>query len=143
MASTMQQSQDRIAQMKPTDTMTKTPLIAIVDDDDAMRTSLDSLIRSFGFRTLGFSSGEAFLTSDHVRDTACLLLDVRIPRINGLELQSRIVASEWYIPIIFMTSFADDDVRIRALAAGAIDFLYKPFPEGKLLNAIEKALHPS
>jgi len=123
--------------------MTKVPLISIVDDDEALRTSLENLVRSVGFRTQGFSSGEAFLTSDHLHDTACLLLDVRMARMNGLEVQGQIVASNLPIPIIFMTSFADGDVRAKAMAAGAVDFLYKPFSEEILLKAIDKALQRS
>ena len=123
--------------------MTKVPLISIVDDDEALRTSLENLARSVGFRTQGFSSGEAFLTSNHLHDTACLLLDVRMARMNGLEVQGQIVASNLPIPIIFMTSFADGDVRAKAMAAGAVDFLYKPFSEEILLKAIDKALQRS
>lgn len=123
--------------------MTKVPLISIVDDDEALRTSLENLVRSVGFRTQGFSSGEAFLTSDHLHDTACLVLDVRMARMNGLEVQGQIVASNLPIPIIFMTSFADEDVRAKAMAAGAVDFLYKPFSEEILLKAIDKALQRS
>ena len=123
--------------------MTKVPLISIVDDDEALRTSLENLVRSVGFRTQGFSSGEAFLTSNHLHDTACLLLDVRMARMNGLEVQGQIVASNLPIPIIFMTSFADEDVRAKAMAAGAVDFLYKPFSEEILFKAIDKALQRS
>jgi FixJ family two-component response regulator len=119
------------------------PLIAIVDDDDALRTSLDDLIRSVGFRTQGFSSAEAFLRSNQVQDTACLILDVRMPGMSGLELQSQMVAANWSIPIIFITAHADDDARARALAAGAVDFLYKPFYEEALLTAIDAALKRS
>jgi len=123
--------------------MTKVPLIAIVDDDDALRASLDNLIRSVGFRTWGFSSAEAFLKSNHLHDTACLILDVRMNGMNGLHLQREIMAAKWPIPIIFMTSYADEAVRVQALAAGAVDFLYKPFTEESLLKAIDKALQRS
>ena len=119
------------------------PLISIVDDDDALRNSLDDLIRSIGFRTQGFPSAEAFLCSNQVRDTACLILDVRMPGMNGLDLQRQIVAANWRIPIIFITSHADDDARARALEAGAVAFLYKPFREEELLNAIDAALKHS
>jgi len=119
------------------------PLISIVDDDDAVRNSLDDLIRSIGFRTQGFPSAEAFLSSNQARDTACLILDVRMPGMNGLDLQRQIVAANWRIPIIFITSHADDDARARALEAGAVDFLYKPFREEDLLNAIDAALKHS
>jgi FixJ family two-component response regulator len=119
------------------------PLISIVDDDDALRNSLDDLIRSIGFRAQGFPSAEAFLSSTQARDTACLILDVRMPGMNGLDLQRQIVATKWTVPIIFITSPADDDARGRALQTGAVAFLYKPFREQELLNAIDAALKHS
>ena len=93
--------------------MTKDRLIAIVDDDDALRGSLDNLIRSVGYRARGFSSAEAFLKSNHLHDTVCLILDVRMAGMNGLHLQREIVAAKWPIPIIFMTSYADEAVRVK------------------------------
>ena len=119
------------------------PLIAIVDDDDSLRKSLDNLLRSVGFRTQGFSSAEAFLSSSHIHDTTCLILDVRMPGMSGLDLQRQLGAAHWHIPIIFITAHADDDARTQALAAGAVDFLYKPFREEELLNAIDTALKRS
>ena len=100
--------------------MPRVQLISIVDDDDALRNSLDDLIRSIGFRTQGFPSADAFLSSNQAHDTACLILDVRMPGMNGLDLQRQIVAANWQIPIIFITSHADDDARARALEAGAV-----------------------
>ena len=123
--------------------MPRVQLISIVDDDDALRNSLDDLIRSIGFRTQGFPSAEAFLSSNQACDTACLILDVRMPGMNGLELQRQMVAAKWRIPIIFITSHADDGARARALEAGAVAFLYKPFREEELLNAIDAALKHS
>jgi FixJ family two-component response regulator len=123
--------------------MLPVPLISIVDDDDSLRNSLDNLIRSVGFRAQGFPSAEAFLSSNQVHDTACLILDVRLPGMNGLELQRRIVAANWRIPVIFITSHADGDARARALEAGAVAYLYKPFREEELLNAIDAALNHS
>jgi FixJ family two-component response regulator len=123
--------------------MPSVPLISIVDDDDALRNSLDDLIRSIGFRTQGFPSAEAFLSSNKAHDTTCLILDVRMPGMNGLDLQRRIIAAGWRIPIIFITSHADDVARARALDAGAVAFLYKPFREEELLNAINAALEHS
>jgi len=120
--------------------MPRVPLIAIVDDDDSLRNSLDNLLRSVGFRAQGFSSAEAFLHANQAPETACLILDVRLPGMNGLALQRQIVAANWRIPIIFVTAYADDDARARALAAGAVAFLYKPYREEDLLNAIEAAL---
>jgi len=123
--------------------MPSVPLIAIVDDDDSLRTSLDNLLRSVGFRAHGFASAEAFLSSNQVHATACLMLDVRMPGMNGLELQRQIVAADWQIPIIFITSHVDDEARARALDAGAVAFLYKPCREDDLLQAIDAALKPS
>ncbi len=119
------------------------PLISIVDDDDFFRNSLDNLIRSVGFRVQGFSSAEAFLNSDQVRDTACLILDVRMPGMSGLELQRQIAAANWRIPIIFVTSYADGDEQAQALEAGAVNYLCKPFREEDLINAIDVALKHS
>ena len=123
--------------------MPRVQLISIVDDDDALRNSLDDLIRSIGFRTQGFPSADAFLSSNQAYDTACLILDVRMPGMNGLDLQRKMVAANWRIPIIFITSHADDDARARALEAGAVAFLYKPFREEDLLTAIDAALKHS
>jgi FixJ family two-component response regulator len=123
--------------------MAGAPLISIVDDDDSLRNSLDNLIRSVGFRARGFSSAEAFLSSSQARDTSCLILDVRMPGMNGLDLQRQMLATNWSIPIIFITSHADDEARRRALDAGAVDFLYKPFREKDLLRAIDAALNGS
>jgi FixJ family two-component response regulator len=123
--------------------MCRVPLIVVVDDDDALRNSLDDLLQSVGFRVQGFASAEAFLQVQHAPETACLLLDVRLPGMNGLELQQQLGAMHWRIPIIFITAYADDDMRTRALAAGAVAVLSKPCREEDLLNAIEAALIPS
>jgi FixJ family two-component response regulator len=123
--------------------MPRVPLIAIVDDDDALRESLDNLLRSVGFRVQGFSSAEAFLQAHQAYETACLILDVRMAGMNGLELQRQLVAANWCIPIIFVTAYADDDARARALAAGAVAFLSKPCREEDLLTAIDAALKHS
>jgi len=123
--------------------MPSVPLIAIVDDDDALRNSLDNLLRSVGFRVYGFASAEAFLQAQPAPETACLLLDVRLPGMNGLALQRQLVAAHGSLPIVFVTAYADDDVRARALAAGAVAFLSKPCREEELLQAIEAALTQS
>jgi len=115
-------------------------LISIVDDDDSLRLSLTSLIRSVGFEALSFASAEAFLSSTQARDSQCLIVDVRMSGMNGLELQRHIVAANWRLPIIFITSHVDDGVRAAALEAGAEEFLYKPFRGDELLNAMEAAL---
>ena len=123
--------------------MPSVPLIAIVDDDDALRNSLDNLLRSVGFRVYGLASAEAFLQAQPAPETACLLLDVRLPGMNGLALQRQLVAAHGSLPIVFVTAYADDDVRARALAAGAVAVLSKPFREEELLAAIEAALTQS
>jgi len=115
----------------------------VVDDDDALRNSLDDLLESVGFRVQGFASAEAFLQAQHAPETACLLLDVRLPGMNGLELQRQLGGTHRCIPIIFITAYADDAMRAHALAAGAVAVLSKPCREEDLLNAIEAALIPS
>ena len=121
--------------------MPSVPLIAIVDD--ALRNSLDNLLRSVGFRVYGFASAEAFLQAQPAPETACLLLDMRLPGMNGLALQRQLVAAHGSQPINFVTAYADDDERARALAAGAVAFLSKPCREEELLAAIEAALTQS
>jgi len=121
--------------------MSGVPLISIVDDDDSLRNSLNNLIRAVGFGVQGFCSAEAFLNSNQLDDTACLILDVRMPGMSGLDLQRQLVTDNCRIPIIFITSHGDDNARTRALEAGAVDFLYKPFREEALLKAIDSALN--
>jgi FixJ family two-component response regulator len=120
--------------------MPRTPLISVVDDDDAMRISLEDLIRSVGLRAQGFRSAEAFLTSNQLHETDCLILDVHIPGISGLELQHQLAATNSQLPIILITAHENETRRRQALDAGAVAFLYKPFYEEALLNAIDAAL---
>lgn len=120
--------------------MPRVPLIAIVDDDDSLGSSLENLIRSVGFRARAFASAEAFLTWGQARDAACLILDVRMPGMNGLDLQRQMMTGNWRVPIVFITSHADDHAKARALEDGAVAFVYKPCREEDLLNAIEAAL---
>src|SRR5256712_9766137 len=114
-------------------------LISIVDDDVWLRNSLANLIRSVGFRSQEFASAEAFLASGEARATACLILDVRMPGMNGLELQRRLIAADWQLPIIFITSHADDAARAHALEAGAEGLLLNPSPDHALFDPIETA----
>jgi FixJ family two-component response regulator len=117
-------------------------LISIVDDDASLRASLDNLLRSAGYRARAFASAEAFLSANMgLADTACLVLDVRMPGMSGLDLQGQLRASGEGLPIVFVTSHVDDDVRARALHAGAVAFLYKPFREEDLLDAIQRAVN--
>jgi FixJ family two-component response regulator len=123
--------------------MPNIPLISIVDDDDSLRGSLDNLIRSAGLRAQGFSSAEAFISLNQAHETACLIVDVRMPGMSGFELQRLMTAANSRLPIIFVSAHADDDPRTQALEAGAVAFLYKPFYEEELLNAINTALKNS
>lgn len=120
--------------------MARAPLISIVDDDDSLRRSLGNLLRSLGFRVQEFASAQAFIGAQNARETACLILDVRMPGMTGLDLQRHIAASGWRVPIVFITSHADDDARTRALAVGAVAFLSKPFREKEIFDAINAAL---
>jgi len=121
--------------------VSETALISIVDDDESMREAIQSLLRSVGFRAKTFASGEQFLQSDQIENTACLILDVRMPGMSGLELQRRLMATQCRIPIVFVTAHGEEEARSRALQEGAVDFLLKPFSEEALLNAIQAALH--
>jgi two-component system response regulator FixJ len=117
-------------------------LISIVDDDPLVREGLLSLMRSAGFATQAFASAEEFLSLAHREDVACLILDVGLPGISGLELQSRLTAtvSNHRTPVVFMTARDDEVTRQRALKDGAVDFLLKPVRREALLNAVHLAL---
>jgi FixJ family two-component response regulator len=119
----------------------ETALISIVDDDESIREAIQSLLRSVGFRAKTFATAEQFLQSDQIENTACLILDVRMPGMSGLELQRRLMATQCRIPIVFVTAHGDEEARSRALQEGAVEFLLKPFSEEALLNAIQAALH--
>ena len=121
--------------------MSNLSLISIVDDDASVRESLQCLIRSFGFAVEAFPSAEEFLNSDHLLNTRCMILDVRMPGMNGLELQRRVVASHRDVPVIFITAHGDEAARSQALKNGAVDYLLKPFHEEALLHAIHAALN--
>jgi FixJ family two-component response regulator len=116
------------------------PRISIVDDDESVREALKSFLKSAGFEAEAFASAEELLSSGHLSGAACLILDVRMPGMSGVELQDRLTASQERVPIIFISAHADDEARERALASGAVDFLQKPFSDEALLNAIEAAV---
>ena len=115
-------------------------LIAVIDDDEAIRRTTTLLFESFGFRAAAFASAESFLKSCELHDTACLILDVRMPDMNGLELQSELAAAGHDIPIIFITAYDDKGSRGRAMKAGAVAFLDKPFTDEQLLQTVGSAL---
>ena len=114
-------------------------MLSVVDDDASVRRATGRLIRSLGFTVEVFASGEEFLRSGSLQDTWCLVLDVHMTGINGLELQSHLLAAGYRIPIIFITAYPDERTRARALQAGAVDFLEKPFGEEALINGIRSA----
>ena len=111
-------------------------IVMIVDDDESIRRAARRLIKSYGFPVETFASAEDFLSSGKLHETACLVLDVQMPGLNGLELQSRLISEGHQIPIIFITAFDDENVRAQALGAGAVGYLVKPFEETDLLNGI-------
>ena len=115
-------------------------LISIVDDDESIRRTTTFLIESFGFRAASFESAEDFLKSFRLHETSCLIVDVQMPGMSGLQLQSHLAAAGYRIPIIFITAYPDARSRTQALAAGAVDFLNKPFGEEALLSGIRSAL---
>ena len=115
-------------------------LISVVDDDESIRRSTGLLIESFGYRAAAFESAEGFLRCSQLRDTSCLIIDVQMPGMNGLQLQSQLAAEGCGIPIIFITAYDDNDSRRQAMQAGAVAFLGKPFSDEQLLQAISSAL---
>ena len=118
-------------------------LIAIVDDDESVRNAATNLFRSMGFPAVAFASAEDFLGSDAVATASCLVLDVQMPGMGGLKLQSHLAAIGRSIPIVFVTGYPDDGVRDKAMKSGAVCFLTKPFKEGDLLDGLKSALHPN
>ena len=122
--------------------MTEVPLISIVDDDDLLRTAVEKLVRSLGYTACTFASAGEYLQSSLVKTTRCLIVDVQMPNMNGLELQERLALLGYDIPIIFLTAYPDDAVKARALNGGAICFLHKPLDlQGRrLVDCLREAL---
>src|SRR5262250_3542648 len=110
----------------PVNSATERPLLSVVDDDEMLRESLPDLLREFGFAARAFSSGQEFLTSDYVDETQCLILDVAMPEMSGLDLQQELKRRGKAIPIIFISGHKDEDIRAQAFRQGAVKFLYKP-----------------
>jgi FixJ family two-component response regulator len=115
-------------------------LVSVVDDDESVRESLPDLLRQFGFAAEAFSSAEAFLASDVVGETSCLLLDIAMPGMSGPDLQRELTRRRQEIPIVFITATGDETVRPCVLAHGAVECLFKPFSETALLDALNAAL---
>jgi FixJ family two-component response regulator len=118
----------------------ETKVVAIVDDDDLMRSALHGLLNASGMQARAFVSAEEFLQSGQQHQTACLISDIRMSGMSGLELQARLNAEQCRIPTIFITAHGDARMRMQALRAGAVEFLSKPFDTGALLERIRAAL---
>jgi FixJ family two-component response regulator len=116
------------------------PVIAIVDDDDSFRRATTSFVRSLGYNVAPFPSAEAFLRSERLGDADCLITDIQMPGMSGIELQSELIAQGNGMPVIFVTAFPEVRAKVRALEAGAVGFLDKPFSDENLITCLNKAL---
>jgi FixJ family two-component response regulator len=119
---------------------TKAKVVAIVDDDELMRSALQGMLKSVGLPSQAFASAEEFLRSGEQHQTACLIADIRMPGMSGLELQAKLNAEHCRIPTIFITAHGDTKMRMQALRAGAVEFLAKPFDDEVLLESVRAAL---
>lgn len=120
--------------------MRNVPIISIVDDDESIRIAMSSLVRSLGYVAYTFTSAEDFLRSPRVNETSCLITDVQMPGMNGVELQARLRAKGLRMPIVFITAYPDERTRARSLNGGAVCYLTKPFDEQTLIGCLERAL---
>ena|ERR1700722_12278886 len=120
--------------------MRSASLISIVDDDESMREATEGLLRSLGYQAVAFSSAEEFLKSDSIDNTACLIADVQMPGLSGIDLQHSLSARGVQMPTIFITAFPEEGSRKRAMTAGAVGYLSKPFSEESLLKCLDSAL---
>ena len=123
--------------------MQKVPVVSIIDDDESVRAATQCLVRSLGLKTRTFASAEEFLLSPYVTETACVIADVQMAKMSGLELQSRLRACGNDLPMIFITAFPDERLKLRALEDGAVCFLSKPFDGQVLIDCLSKALTPA
>jgi FixJ family two-component response regulator len=121
-------------------TQGKTKVVAIVDDDDLMRSALHGLLKAVGLPAQAFASAEEFLKSGQQQQTGCLIADIRMPGMSGLELQAQLNADHCRIPTIFITAHGDERMRMQALRAGAVEFLTKPFDNKALIESVRAAL---
>ena len=120
--------------------MPRVPSISIIDDDASVRVATSRLVRSLGYTAYTFASADGFLQSPQVNDTACVIADVQMPGMSGIELQSHLIAKGCSVPMIFITAFPEESIRSRALKAGAVCFLSKPFDGTILIECIDNAL---
>ena len=120
--------------------MQKVHVVSIIDDDESVRTATQCLVRSLGLKTRTFASAEEFLLSPYVTETSCVIADVQMAKMSGLELQSRLRACGNDLPMIFITAFPDERLKVRALEDGAVCFLSKPFDGQVLIDCLSKAL---
>ena len=118
----------------------KTVWISIVDDDESARAAIQGVLKSVGWQARSFCSAEEFLGSDQLCETACLISDIRMPGMSGLELQATLAAEGCRVPIIFITAYTDARTRMQAMRAGAVEFLGKPFNDELLLKSVGAAL---
>ncbi|MFZ2020015.1 MAG: response regulator [Methyloceanibacter sp.] len=123
--------------------MQKVPVVSIIDDDESVRAATQCLVRSLGLKTRTFASAEEFLLSPYVTETSCVIADVQMAKMSGLELQSRLRACGNDLPMIFITAFPDERLKLRALEDGAVCFLSKPFDGQVLIDCLSKALTPA
>jgi FixJ family two-component response regulator len=121
-------------------TLCTTPVISIIDDDASVRLATDSLLRSFGYIVHVFSSAKDFLCSVHLDNTSCVISDVQMPVMSGIELHTALLSRGHRVPFIFMTAFANETIRVRAMKAGAVCFLTKPFDGRILIGCLDRAL---
>lgn len=120
--------------------MSKLPIVAIIDDEESVRATTDSLVRSLGYIVHTFASAEEFLRSDWLNDFACVMTDVQMPGMSGVQLQDHLRGQDYRVPFIFFTAFPDEKTRAHALAAGAVCYLTKPFEGDGLVQCLQAAV---
>ena len=120
--------------------MSKTPVISIIDDDASVRVATDRLVRSLGYVARTFASAEEFLRSPYVNESSCLIVDVQMPGMSGVDLQVRLSSEGRAVPVILITAFPEEGIRTKAMKAGAVCFLSKPFDGPVLIDCIDSAL---
>jgi FixJ family two-component response regulator len=121
--------------------LAKPHVISIIDDDPSVREATQSLVRSLGYAAQVFSSAEEYLDSGRIKSSSCLITDLHMPGMSGAELQDRLIAEGYRIPVIFVTAYFEERIRARVMDAGAFGFLRKPFSDESLIECLDKALH--